>query len=110
MKAVSEGRLSEVMVEFTDKTAVCLVLASSGYPGSYEKGKAILNLDSVDEDIVIFHAGTKICGDQLVTNGGRVLNICTLASDLEEGRSKVYKASEMVEFEGKYCRKDIGLN
>lgn len=110
MKAVSEGKLSEVMVKFTDKTAVCLVLASSGYPGSYEKGKEILNLDSLNEDIVVFHAGTKINGNKLVTNGGRVLNICALASDLEEGRSKVYKASEVVEFEGKYCRKDIGLN
>ena len=110
MKAVSEGKLSEVMVKFTDKTAVCLVLASNGYPGSYEKGKEILNLDSLNEDIVIFHAGTKINGNKLVTNGGRVLNICALASDLEEGRSKVYNASEVVDFEGKYCRKDIGLN
>ena len=110
MRAVSEGRLSEVMVKFTDKTAVCLVLASSGYPGSYEKGKEILNLDSLNEDIVVFHAGTKINGNKLVTNGGRVLNICALASDLEEGRSKVYNASEVVDFEGKYCRKDIGLN
>ena len=110
MQAVSQKRLSEVEVKFTDETAVCLVLASSGYPGSYQKGKEISNLDLVDEDIAIFHAGTKLADGKLVTNGGRVLNVCALASNLEEGRQKVYKASEIISFDGKYCRKDIGLN
>ena len=110
MHAVSQKRLSEVEVKFTDETAVCLVLASSGYPGSYQKGKEISNLDLVDKDIVVFHAGTKLVDGKLVTNGGRVLNVCTLANNLEEGRQKVYKASEIISFDGKYCRKDIGLN
>ena len=110
MQAVSQKRLSEVEVKFTKETAVCLVLASSGYPGSYQKGKEISNLDLVDEDIAIFHAGTKYVDGKLVTNGGRVLNVCALASNLEEGRLKVYKASEIISFDGKYCRKDIGLN
>ena len=110
MQAVSQKRLSEVEVKFTKETAVCLVLASSGYPGSYQKGKEISNLNLVDEDIAIFHAGTKYVDGKLVTNGGRVLNVCALASNLEEGRQKVYKASEIISFDGKYCRKDIGLN
>ena len=110
MKSVSERKLKDVEVKFTDKTAVCLVLASSGYPGSYEKGKEIVNLDKVNEDIVIFHAGTKMVDNTLVTNGGRVLNICALANSLEEGRNKVYQASSVVDFQGKYYRKDIGLN
>ena len=110
MRSVSERKLKDVEVKFTDKTAVCLVLASSGYPGSYEKGKEIVNLDKVNEDIVIFHAGTKMVDNTLVTNGGRVLNICALANGLEEGRNKVYQASSVVDFQGKYYRKDIGLN
>ena len=110
MNAVSERKLKDIEVKFTDKTAICLVLASAGYPGSYEKGKVISNIDKVEEDIVVFHAGTKVTGDNLVTNGGRVLNICTLGSDLTDVRNKVYKASEVIDFDGKYCRKDIGLN
>ena len=110
MKAVSERKLKDVEVKFTDKTAICLVLASAGYPGSYEKGKVISNINEVEEDIVIFHAGTKVVNNNLVTNGGRVLNICTLGKDLTDVREKAYKASEIVNFDGKYCRKDIGLN
>ena len=110
MHAVSQRKLKDVEVKFTDKTAICLVLSSAGYPGSYEKGKVISNIGEVDEDIIIFHAGTKVVDNNLVTNGGRVLNICTLGKDLTDVREKVYKASEIVNFEGKYCRKDIGLN
>lgn len=110
MSAVSERKLKDIEVKFTDKTAICLVLASAGYPGGYEKGKVISNIDKVEEDIIVFHAGTKVTGGNLVTNGGRVLNVCTLGSDLTDVRNKVYKASEVIDFDGKYCRKDIGLN
>ena len=86
------------------------VLASGGYPGSYEKGKVITGLDKVNEDIIVFHAGTKMVDGQLVTSGGRVLNVCALGSSLEDTRKKVYQAAELIDFEGKYYRKDIGLN
>lgn len=110
MYAVSTKTLKDVEVKWKDDTAICLVLASDGYPSSYEKGKVITGLDKVDEDIIIFHAGTKLEDGILKTNGGRVLNICALASNLDEARQKVYQASEVIDFEGKYCRKDIGLN
>ena len=110
MLHISEKRLKDIEVKFKDEEAICLVLASSGYPGKYEKGKLISGLDNLPSDIVVFHAGTKLVDGKLVTNGGRVLNVCALASNLDELREKVYKASELITFEGKYCRKDIGLN
>lgn len=79
-------------------------------PGSYPKGSVITGLDKVDSDIIVFHAGTAFNDKgEVVTNGGRVLNICALGSSLEETREKVYKAAEVIDFEGKYYRKDIGL-
>ena len=110
MLHISDKKLKDIEVKFNDEEAICLVLASNGYPGKYEKGKVITGLDNLPSDIVVFHAGTKLVDNNLVTNGGRVLNVCTLASNLEELREKVYKASELINFEGKYCRKDIGLN
>ena len=110
MEHISDKKLKDIKVKFKDEEAICLVLASAGYPGFYEKGKIITGLDNLPEDIVVFHAGTKIVDGNLTTNGGRVLNVCTLASNLEELRDKVYKASELINFDGKYCRKDIGLN
>ena len=86
-------------------------MASGGYPGSYEKGKVITGLDDLPEDIVVFHAGTKRNeNNEIVTNGGRVLNVCALGHDLEETRKKVYDAIEKIHFDGMYMRKDIGLH
>ena len=110
MLHISNKNLKDIEVKFTEKQAICLVLASAGYPGKYEKGKKITGLDNLPSDIIVFHAGTKLSDGKLVTNGGRVLNVCTLADNLDELREKVYKASELINFEGKYCRKDIGLN
>ena len=110
MLHISSKNLKDIEVKFTEKHAICLVLASAGYPGKYEKGKEITGLNDLSSDIVVFHAGTKVVDGKLVTNGGRVLNVCTLANNLAELREKVYKASESINFEGKYCRKDIGLN
>ena len=110
MMACSEKKLKNINVKWKDLHSGCLVLASKGYPGKYEKGKVISGLKDVNDDIVIFHAGTKFDGDNVVTNGGRVLNICALGKDLEEVREKIYSASNAVCFDGKYCRKDIGLN
>jgi phosphoribosylamine--glycine ligase len=109
MNAVSSKRLSEVEVKWNDKHAFCLVLASAGYPLAYEKGKVITGLSNLDSDVIIFHAGTKQVGNDIVTNGGRVLNICSLADSFDSARELVYKAANEVDFEGKYYRKDIGL-
>ena len=109
MEAVSNKTLDQVSIKWSEKEAGCLVLASGGYPGDYEKGKVITGLNDVEKDIIVFHAGTKFSGNDIVTNGGRVLNICCLGDNLEEIRNKVYKAAEVINFEGKYYRKDIGL-
>ena len=109
MEAVSEGKLNEVEVKWSEKEAGCLVLASGGYPDKYQKGYPITGLKDVGKDIIIFHAGTKVSNEQIVTSGGRVLNICALGDSLEEIREKVYKAAEVINFTGKYYRKDIGL-
>lgn len=109
MYAVSTGTLDQADVQWKNEHVACLVLASGGYPGSYEKGKVITGLKDVDDDIVVFHAGTAFKDDQIVTNGGRVLNICAFGSSLEETREKVYKAAEVIHFDGQYYRKDIGL-
>ena len=110
MQKVSEKKLNEVEVKWKEDHVACLVLASGGYPGSYEKGKVITGLKDVNEDIIVFHAGTSFKDNEVVTSGGRVLNICALGSSLEETRRKVYDAQEKINFEGKYYRKDIGLN
>jgi len=109
MMACATQTLDSVEVKWKDETVACLVLASGGYPGSYPKGLEITGLDDVDEDIVIFHAGTKEEKGRIFTNGGRVLNLCAAGKNLEEARAKVYKAAEVVDFEGKYYRHDIGL-
>ena len=110
MYATSTKNLKDISVKWKDDTVCTLVLASGGYPGTYKKGLEIKNLDKLDDDIIVFHAGTKIVDNKLVTNGGRVLNICAKGNNLLEARAKVYKAAEIIDFEGKYYRKDIGLN
>lgn len=110
MYATSTQNLKDISVKWNDDTVCTLVLASEGYPGTYKKGLEIKNLDKLDDDIIVFHAGTKIVDNKLVTNGGRVLNICAKGNNLLEARAKVYKAAEIIDFEGKYYRKDIGLN
>lgn len=108
MYAVSTKTLSEVSVKWKEEHAACLVLASAGYPKAYEKGKVISGLEEAKE-VIIFHAGTKELDGNIVTSGGRVLNVCALGNSLEEARNKVYAAAEIIDFEGKYYRKDIGL-
>lgn len=111
MYAVSTSTLDQVDVKWKDEHVACLVLASGGYPGDYQKGLVINGIDNVDDDIIVFHAGTSFNDkNEVVTSGGRVLNICALGSSLEKTRTKVYKAAEVIEFQGKYYRKDIGLN
>ncbi len=110
-EACIDGRLDQTELEFEDNAAVCVVLASQGYPVKYDKGFAIKGLENFKEKdgYYVFHAGTKFDGGKnLVTNGGRVLGVTAVGKDLKEARSNAYAATEWVEFENKYMRHDIG--
>ena len=96
------------MLKFTDKHAITVVMASKGYPSDYEKGKLITGLDSVSNDILVFHAGTVRNGNSIYTNGGRVLAVTSVADSLEKARDKVYSEIDKIKFEGAHYRKDIG--
>ena len=109
-EASIDGRLDEVELEFEDNAAVCVVLASDGYPLKYEKGFPIEGLEEFKkhEGYYCFHAGTKFDGDTIVTNGGRVLGVTAKGKDLKEARANAYAATEWVNFGNKYKRNDIG--
>ena len=110
MEACIDGKLSDVELEFEDNAAVCVVLASDGYPEKYDKGFEIKGLDIFkDKDgYYVFHAGTKFDGDKIVTNGGRVLGVVAKGEDLKAARANAYKATEWIDFANKYKRNDIG--
>lgn len=109
MEAVNNNKLQETETKYKDGYVANVVLASGGYPGKYEKGKLITGLDDVDSDITVFHAGTKLENNNIYTNGGRVLDVAGHGKTLDEALQKVYKNIEKIDFEGKYCRKDIGF-
>ena len=110
IEACIDGTLDQVDLQFEDDAAVCVVLASDGYPVAYEKGLPITGLDEFKkhEGYYCFHAGTKFDGDQIVTNGGRVLGVTAKGATLKEARANAYKATEWVKFDNKYMRHDIG--
>ncbi len=111
MEACVDGKLDTVDLQFEDNAAVCVVLASDGYPVAYEKGFPIKGLENFEgkDDYFCFHAGTKFDENgTIVTNGGRVLGITATGKDLKEARKKAYEATEWVSFENKYMRHDIG--
>lgn len=110
MEACVEGRLDEIDLEFEDNAAVCVVLASDGYPVSYEKGFEIKGLDAFkDKDnYFVFHAGTKFADGKVLTNGGRVLGVTAKGADLVEARKNAYEATKWIDFDNKYMRNDIG--
>ena len=110
VNACIDGTLDQADVSFDNRAAVCVVLASDGYPVSYEKGKTIRGLEYFDQakDQYCFHAGTISVAGEVVTNGGRVLGVTAVADSLTEAREQAYKAAEQVEFDGKYLRHDIG--
>ena len=109
-EACIDGTLDKINLDFKKTAAVCVVLASDGYPNSYEKGFAIHGLENfkAQEDYYCFHAGSKRSGGDIVTNGGRVLGVTALGKDLKEARFNAYKATEWIDFENKYMRHDIG--
>ena len=110
MEACIDGTLDKVDLQFEDNAAVCVVLASDGYPVAYDKGLLISGLENFDgkDGYYCFHAGTKQTEEGIVTNGGRVLGITAKGKDLKEARANAYEATKWVEFANKYMRNDIG--
>lgn len=110
MEACVDGKLDSIDLEFEDNAAVCVVLASDGYPQQYEKGKVITGIENFEgkDGYYLFHAATKKTQDGIVTNGGRVLNVVAKGEDLKQARAEAYEATKWVDFANKYMRNDIG--
>ena len=111
MLACAEQRLDEVELSWCDDWAVSVVLTSAGYPGSYEKGKVITGIEDAEalDGVTVYHAGTREQDGQILTNGGRVIDVTALGATFEDARNLAYAACEKIEFEGKTLRHDIGL-
>ena len=109
-EACVDGTLDQIELEFEDNAAVCVVLASDGYPVKYDKGLEIRGLENFKdkEGYYVFHAGTKFKDGKIVTNGGRVLGVVATGDDLKKARANAYEAVKLVDFDNKYCRSDIG--
>ncbi|MCA1945453.1 MAG: phosphoribosylamine--glycine ligase [Desulfovibrio sp.] len=109
--ACCQGRLTPEMLTIRPESALCLVLASAGYPGDYAKGKIITGLDVAETvpGVTVFHAGTRLEDGQVQTSGGRVLGVTALGTDLAQARDRAYAAADHIAFDGKYCRSDIGM-
>ncbi|MEW9121746.1 MAG: phosphoribosylamine--glycine ligase [Thermotaleaceae bacterium] len=108
IESILERRLAAQEIRWSEKRTVCVVLASGGYPENYEKGKPIEGLKQVEEDVVVFHAGTKFSNGQIVTNGGRVLGVTAWGDTAEAANEKAYQNIKKIYFEGMHYRKDIG--
>ena len=110
MEAVIDGRLDQCRLEIDERASVCVVMSSAGYPGSYPKGLPIKGLDAAKkmQDVVVFHAGTKLTKRAVVTDGGRVLGVTALGDTVADAIAKAYEAVARIRWEGAYCRRDIG--
>jgi phosphoribosylamine--glycine ligase len=110
LEATIDGKLSSQKMELEERSSVCVVMASGGYPGSYQKGKVISGLEEAAKvrDAYVFHAGTAFKEGKVVTNGGRVLGVTALGNGIEEAIRKAYEAAEKISWEGAYYRRDIG--
>ena len=108
--AVIDGTLDKLNIEWSDDACACVVLASGGYPGSYEKGKVISGLDENGQadNVTVYHAGTAVKDGEIITAGGRVLGITALGNTLEDALKTAYTAVEKITFDGVQYRKDIG--
>ena len=109
-EACIDGTLDQISLEWNPATAICVTMASRGYPDAYPNGLPISGLDApaVTGGATVFHAGTSEKSGQLVTAGGRVLSVCALGANLDEARAKAYAACDAIQFDGKHCRRDIG--
>ncbi|MFZ2147073.1 MAG: phosphoribosylamine--glycine ligase [Sedimentisphaerales bacterium] len=107
--AVCNGTLDQITLEWDQRPAVCVVMASGGYPGEYEKGKKIIGLEDAQqlEDVIVFHAGTKKMDGDIVTSGGRVLGVTALGQTIRDAKERAYRAVDKIKFDGAYCRRDI---
>ena len=112
LEACVDGAIATQRPEWDERTAVCVILASGGYPGAYEKGKAIDGLDEAQamDDVVVFHAGTKRDGRRIVTNGGRVIGVSALGADRSVARELAYRAADTIRFDQIRRREDIGAS
>jgi phosphoribosylamine--glycine ligase len=110
MEAAADGRLAGTQLSWDDRASVCVVLAAEGYPGNYERGRPISGLEALRDwrDGMVFHAGTARRDGQVVTNGGRVLGVTALGSDVSAAVAEAYRAVEHISWEGMHCRRDIG--
>ena len=107
ISAVINNKLKDIDIKYSDDSAICVMLTSGGYPESYEKRKLITGLDNLDKDIVVFHSGTKLLDNKLVTNGGRVIGITAKGKTVKEAGKKVYENIKKINFEGMHYRTDI---
>ncbi|EGT3849506.1 phosphoribosylamine--glycine ligase [Clostridioides difficile] len=108
MEAILDNKLKDIEINYSDDEAVCVMLTSGGYPDSYEKGKIITGLENLNDDIVVFHSGTKMFDGNLVTNGGRVIGITAKSTTVKDAAEKVYENIKKINFEGMHYRTDIG--
>ncbi len=112
MLGAATGNLENKPVEFHNQATICVVMAAKGYPENYQKGSEIKNLaeaEKSNENIIIFHAGTKKIGDKITANGGRVLGVVALDNDIKQARTKAYAAVDLIDWSDGFCRRDIGL-
>jgi phosphoribosylamine--glycine ligase len=109
LQSVADGTIHRQSISVNPQTATTVMLVSGGYPGDYEKGKIIDGLQSTG-DCMVFHAGTTICEGKTVTSGGRVIAVTALAGDMETALSKSNANAEIISFDGKYFRRDIGFD
>ena len=107
MTAIIDNNLKNIEINYSKEEAICVMLTSGGYPEDYEKGKVITGLENLDSDIVVFHSGTKFEGENIVTNGGRVIGITAKGNSVKEASDKVYENIKKINFEGMHYRKDI---
>ncbi|SDJ95855.1 phosphoribosylamine--glycine ligase [Natronincola ferrireducens] len=107
--AILQQQLSNIAIKWNNQAVVCVVLASGGYPDAYEKGKEITGIETVDNNTMVFHAGTAIKDGKLVTNGGRVLGVTSWGEDIETARNQAYDSVDKIYFHGKNYRKDIAV-
>ncbi len=107
--AVCNATLDQITLEWDRRSAVCVVMASGGYPGDYQKGKKIVGLQEAQqlEDVIVFHAGTRDMNGDILTNGGRVLGVTALGDTIQDAKARAYTAVDKIRFDGAYCRRDI---
>jgi len=105
--SILEGELDLEEISWKDEFAVCVVLASAGYPGNYPKGAEIFGLDKAKKEAMLFHAGTKFSNGKVLTNGGRVIGVTAMDKTIDKTISKTYSAIEQIRFKGMQYRRDI---